>query len=413
MKKGRSSFRGKVGRDAERQKSAGSSYGYLKLPKGLSVFKEEAGGRHYFDIIPYEVSKVYHPDRVDDTAAPGTLWYKRPFKIHRNIGTAKDAVVCPTSFGKKCPICEHRALRVKEGADKKELDALKPSWRNLYLIIPLKDKKFEKKIHVWDISQAMFQDLLADEVNEKPENEIFPDIEEGKTLYVRFDSKTIGSGRPFAEASRIDFEPRERLYKESILDEVPCLDDLLNLKTYKELEALFFELDAEDITDEGVGEYEDEAPAKPSRRKPAPVEEEEPEDDDDAEPAPPPRRKRQEEPVGRRKPAPVEDDGDEDEDEPEEEPAPRRRSTKPEPAKPARRKPAPVEDDGDEDEDEEEPAPPISRKKQPAAAPAKAGKSSGKGHVCPYGHKFGKDCERFDDCDECELWDACVEASEK
>lgn len=47
-----------------------------------------------------------------------------------------------------------------------------------------------------------------------------------------------------------------------------------------------------------------------------------------------------------------------------------------------------VEETEDDDEDEiEEPK-----------------KSSGK---CPYGHKFGKDCDEHDDCDNCKIWDSC------
>ena len=51
-----SRFRGKVSSDAKRQATAGSSYGYLRLPKGLNVFSPEPGKRAKFDIIPYRVN---------------------------------------------------------------------------------------------------------------------------------------------------------------------------------------------------------------------------------------------------------------------------------------------------------------------------------------------------------------------
>lgn len=28
---------------------------------------------------------------------------------------------------------------------------------------------------------------------------------------------------------------------------------------------------------------------------------------------------------------------------------------------------------------------------------------------CPYGHTFGKDTDRFDDCDDCSVWGACMD----
>lgn len=30
---------------------------------------------------------------------------------------------------------------------------------------------------------------------------------------------------------------------------------------------------------------------------------------------------------------------------------------------------------------------------------------------CPYGFKFGKDCEKHDECDDCDIWDKCCKAS--
>lgn len=29
--------------------------------------------------------------------------------------------------------------------------------------------------------------------------------------------------------------------------------------------------------------------------------------------------------------------------------------------------------------------------------------------VCPHGHRFGIDTERYDDCDECEIWQKCAD----
>ena len=31
---------------------------------------------------------------------------------------------------------------------------------------------------------------------------------------------------------------------------------------------------------------------------------------------------------------------------------------------------------------------------------------------CPEGHKFGKDCEKFDECDDCDLWEKCIDESD-
>ena len=112
--------------------------------------------------MPYEVTSKRHPDRnaEDEIAVPGSLWYKRPFKIHRNIGVDNDRVVCLTSVGKPCPICEKRSELVRQDADKEDTDALKQSLRNLYVVVPLDSKKHEVEPHIMDMSQYLCQDEI-------------------------------------------------------------------------------------------------------------------------------------------------------------------------------------------------------------------------------------------------------------
>lgn len=31
---------------------------------------------------------------------------------------------------------------------------------------------------------------------------------------------------------------------------------------------------------------------------------------------------------------------------------------------------------------------------------------------CPFGHKFGKDTDKFEDCDDCDMWDKCLKAGD-
>lgn len=269
-KRRRSNFSDKTGDDAGRRKSAASSYGYLNLPKGLKVYNPKPGSKNnYLDFMPYEVKEERHPDRNDerDIATVGSLWYKRPFKTHRNIGVDEDTVICLKSFGKKCPICEHKDKLAKDGEDWESIKHLNPSNRNLYVVIPIDSRDYEGTLYLWDISQYLFQDLLDDELDEE-DNRSFPDLETGKTLKIRFDASTIGKGKPFAEASRIDFEDREA-YDEDILNDIPSLETLLNVLSYKELEAKFFDLDEEEEAKESFTETkeEEEEVRKPIRRR--------------------------------------------------------------------------------------------------------------------------------------------------
>jgi len=333
-KKGR--FSGKIKGAIAKKASTRGNYGYLKLPKGISIFKEDPKKRLMMDIIPYIVSVNNHPDK-ENGAEKGEQWYYRPFKIHRNIGADNEAVVCLTSIGKKCPICEYRAKLMKQGnADKKETDAIRPSSRALYNIKP-KDKKAEDAIHIWDISEYCFQDQLETEVSENEKYENFPDLEDGLTLNIRFSSETVGASKPFAKANRIDFEERDEPYDESILEEVADLDKVLNILSYEELEKKFLEMTEEDDADEDDDvddddEDEEEAPKKKAKKKvKAPEPDDDDDDDDDYD---------------------ADDDADDDEDVDDSDDS------------------DDSDDDDDDDEDEEE-APPV-RKKKTVSAKAKA-----------------------------------------
>lgn len=394
-KKKQSSFRGKVKSDVVRQKAASSSYGYLKLPKGVQVYSPTPGSREYFDILAYIVTSTNHPDKNTETgvAVKGSEWYKRPFKTHRSVGADNDSVVCLTSFGKKCPICEQRKQLIIEGGDEQLIKDLKPSNRNLYYVIPRKNKKLEEEVHVLDFSQWNFQNLLGDEIEENEDYEVFPDLEEGFTLKVRWDEKTFMKNT-FAEASRIDFLERAEAIDPNILDGLPSLDELLEELTYDQLFAKFHEIDEEDIADEDdEPEEEDELVKKKTRKKKEP----EPEEEDDE---------------------PEEED---DDDEPEEEDVnltwdDLSDMDVSELVDVIENHDLEDEVDADEFDNVEDLARAIA-KELDIEVPAKKKKiikkkaSNKKENECPHGHKFGTDNDEHDECDGCKLWDACLEAS--
>lgn len=281
----KSSFRGKVRKDVEKQKRENSGFGYLNLPEGIKLYKPTPGERESFDVLPYEITDKNHPDINKETGlVVGELWYKRPFRVHKNVGAQNDTYVCLTSFGEPCPICEYRARRAKEGASPDELQAFNSSRRNLYAVIPRGVAKTPEKVHVFDFSQFLFQDLLNQELNEDEDYEVFPEPEEGYTLKVRWDEKSFNKNT-FAQANRIDFKEREEVITEEELEDVPNLDELLKRLSYEELEARLFEIDLDKGEQEEVNssdeDDDDEKPRKKksSKKKPEP----ETEEDDDEE----------------------------------------------------------------------------------------------------------------------------------
>lgn len=92
-------------------------------------------------------------------------------------------------------------------------------------------------------------------------------------------------------------------------------------------------------------------------------------------------------------------DDEEEDDEEEEQPALTRRKKK------ASR------DEDDDDEEEEKPR--RSSRKAKEEPEEEEDEPEEEGEECPFGHRFGKDFERKDDCEECDLWAECNEAAEK
>lgn len=450
-------FKKAVAVDSERQSNRGTGYGYLKLPQGMKVWKETEG-KHKFDIIPYVVSVKNHPDKNEEEgiAVKNSLWYRRPFKVHGNVGANNDVVVCPSTFGKPCPICDYKKKRQEEGADWEEIKQYNAKDRSLYCIIPIDEKKYEEELHLFNMSDYCFQDQLNKDVREDEDYGMFPDLEDGFTLDCRFEEKALGKNK-FITANRINFKERKEGYDESIIDDVPNLDEIFIVKEYSELEAMFFETPVDDDDDKprkkksvkSDDEDEDEKPAKRrSKNDDDDDEEEEPkkpvrkkvtktdDDDEEEEEKKPVRRKKfdpleeeeDEKPV-RKKPSKKDDDDDEEEEEPKRELSLTRQAKK---ANPKDRCKAcggsgvsskgsecrPCKGTGviiTEEEEEEEEAP---KKKNPydkqgprpgkeTPKPSSAGKSK-----CPFGHVWGSAEEEHKQCDTCAKWDECIEAAE-
>lgn len=343
-----SSFKGKTKANTEKRKK-GNSFSYLNLPKGIETFVPETNSKVIFDVMPYLVTDKNHPDKdvSDEVAVKGTYWYKRPFKVHRNIGVRSEAVVCPTSFGKKCPICEYQQKLRKEDADEDEIKALKTTPKNLYAVI-VQGKGASGKVQIFEFSDFLFQKKLEEEMEDQDKYD-FMDHMEGSHLFVRFAEATFG-GNKYPEPTRMNFEERKEQYDDSILDEIPKLDELLIVHEYDELKAMFFDGDINDDDDED----EDDEPKRKPKTSKKPVKD----DDED------------------------EDDEDEDDEAEEEE-----------------------DEDDEEEEEDDEPAPPPAKKRR-----GKPAEKSNKPLTCPFDHRFGKDNDQFDDCDDCEIWNECAAA---
>ena len=425
-----SKFAGKTSHNAETRSGSNSDFSYVKLPQGIKAFSPKPGSTTEFDIIPYIVTDKNHMDKDEEheIAVEGTEWYKKPFKVHKNVGADEITYVCPTTFGKPCPICEYKKKRTANGASYDEIKQYAPSHRVLYVLIPHGLEGFKKgEFAIFDFSFHLFQKKLNEEMKYAKKYAGFPDLEGGYRLKIRWETGKLGKFE-FASCGRIDFEEREDLNID--LEEVPNLDKCLKVLSYDELNTIFLQLDHEGIQkddeeedepkpkkkvkEEEENPFEDDEP-KPKKKKPV-VEEEEEEE------APKPKKKAKSEPTEDE----IKDmdagelievishyDLDIDADEFEEEALLKNEVLKAmgyEVVKPKKKKPV-VEEEEEEDEPKPKKKKVVVEEEEEEETPKPKKKSSK--DECPHGLQFGVDTDskpKF--CNNCDLWEKCIEVKE-
>jgi len=361
---------------------------WFRLPEGVEEWKPDKAGQYLLDHLPYEVTDKRHPDGID----PGFLWYKRPFLVHHGVGVNNDSIVCPVSIGKPCPLCEHRNS-LSWDDDEDLMRALGPQKFVAYNIRNPDEQGMVVSIFAY--SRGKYADILEKELEEGDDENLyfFEVTDEGRTIKVRFSNESF-EGHKYLQATRIDFRKREPMDEDEVLDAVVNLDDFLIVMEYDELKQLFLQtkhvedvskkpssrseeqedneededdipFDGDDNADEDDDDAVDDTEEDDDEGDDAAVDDtEEDEDDDDAV-----------------------DDTDEDDDVNE-----------------------------DEDDEEEDTAPkqrrsPLRGSKKASSKKSASGKpkdkDSAKRPKCPGGGRFGRDTDKFEECDDCKYWVDC------
>ena len=284
---------------AKQEQSFGATA--TKTPEGvefLNLQKVETG-RLKVDFMPFKASKG------NPGADEGFEHFERTYFVHRIPGAdgKSSPYCCLAQFSKKCPVC---TFLNRPGTDKKLIQDMKSKKRHLWLV---NDRPGEKKVKfkvldTGDWNRGMgFGELMRDAIANTEGGGGFANLDGGMTASLVVKELAMEKNK-YNGVTRIDFAKRDYDYPENLLDEAPCLDDMLIEPTEKSLTRLL-----------EMGE---------------PDEDEGPEDEDDRKVSM----------------AAVPDDDDEDEDEDEEEDVPAKASGK-------KASKSPVEDD-EEDEDDED-----------------------------------------------------------
>lgn len=340
----------------ESKGSSGGKAGVMNWGKvdGDVQFFSPTEGKNRINIIPYTIKTKNHPLVKKGEFEVGDSDYVMDVFVHRGVGPSEASVLClKQTYGKPCPICEQSALLRKQGKED-EASALKPSRRVFYNI---QDMKNPDTLKVFEASHFLFEKELIDEARDDDEGGFvdFADSETGKEIKFRT-SKVSRGGFEFNEFKSFSFEDRDENIPDELLEKAISFDEIMNVPTYEEAEKILYGRD--DNEDEDDDEQEDEAPAKKTKPSKKVVEEDEEEEDEEDESAPKPSEKT--------------------------------------------KTPAVENDDEQENEENEENEAPV---KKPAKKEKDCKGDCGK---CPFGHKFGVDTDGFDDCDDCDVWDKCI-----
>jgi len=193
-----------------------------------------AEGDHSLDFIPF-VAGANNPNVKE-----GKLTYILDIWVHNKVGVNEDSYICMNkTYDKNCPICKHQAELIKQEEEDAIVKALNPTRRGIYNIWCHDTPKDEAKgIQIWDVSHWLFESEVIEQAKLKKGGGYiyYTDLDDGKVVSFR----RTGSGATNTKFKAVTFEDREEPLPDEIVMGVYCLDDLLHIPTYEEVETAFF-----------------------------------------------------------------------------------------------------------------------------------------------------------------------------
>lgn len=265
-------------------KEKGWSPTAFKVPDGMEMFKFKEAKKYRIDVLPYKVKSNPWAD-----VEKGDYHYERTYYVHGGMGaTGQDKYCClQKNFNKPCPICKHGAKLKAGGAAKDVLSQFYPKERQLFVIID-RDSD-DKKLQLFETAHyKSFGEMLANKLDGADEDspmQSFHSLDDGMYLSVKTKQDSF-AGNTYYPPINIEMNPRSKPLPESLLEEIPCLDDVFIELTYKELEKIFNQVTSDAEEEDGDDEdkeddEEDDEEDKPKKKKKGKADDEDDEDSDD------------------------------------------------------------------------------------------------------------------------------------
>ena len=246
----------------------------LDAPQGTKYFamkKEMVGQDVYLNIIPWGIESDKHMGVHNGTRQIGQGEFLVEMWTHRVEGVTQGTTLClQRMYGGKCPYCE--AARNAGNGDAKASHRL-ALWVQQVDVHgnPIGGDPTPK---LFITSYATFGKALLDAADVQGRrlglNGPIPFADpsaNGKIVAFRVDSKSMGSGITFCEATNFAFLPRQYAIPQSILDTIPGLDKYLHIPTDKEIAEALYGSSA--LPTESAAQPAYQAPAQPTYQAPA------------------------------------------------------------------------------------------------------------------------------------------------
>jgi hypothetical protein len=325
-------------------------------------------GKHYVDIIPYLAGKN------DPLVKEGKASHCLEIWVHYGVGPNDLPFICLLkNYNESCPVCDQReAFKASGEVDEEVLKDLTPKRRTIYNIICYDDRREEDKgIQIWDVSHFFFEKNVASIAHNPRIGGTITWFDPDKGKQIMFERR--GSGANNTSFIGHALMERDYVISDELLEDAFCLDELIHVPTYEEVELALKGRAGADRAREDRGHRQ--APSeeeRPSRR--AREEEERPSRRARAEEEERPTRRAREE---------------------EERPSRRAREEEERPSRRAR------EDEGKKEGQS------AGRRRDPEPEPEKDPPFE-----CP--GDFGKDTDKFDQCvKDCPDYDKCADEYER
>ena len=201
-------------------------------------FWKSTEGDHSIDIIPY-IAGANNPHVKEGKAA-----YILDVWVHRKVGVNEDDFICLSrTYNDPCPICEYQNELRKQAKNSddpesfdEEIKELNPTRRAIYNISSHDKKDDPDDVKIWDVSHYLFEKELLEAAKKKRGGGfvLFADPDEGKIVSFR----QVGEKKQMTFKA-FEFEDRNEVIPDELLEKAQCLDMLIHIPSYEEVQTAF------------------------------------------------------------------------------------------------------------------------------------------------------------------------------